>query len=66
MKNSASFSCSSKVEPNEAIFGEKINGDSSLIFPNSLEMGATYGGDRALRPPLIPLMQLGTNNNETS
>ncbi|XP_078159627.1 uncharacterized protein LOC144555238 [Carex rostrata] len=66
MKNSQSFSCSPKVEPNEARFDDKINGDRSPIFPNSLKMGATNGGDRALRPPLIPSMQLETNNNERS
>ncbi|XP_078160263.1 uncharacterized protein LOC144555726 [Carex rostrata] len=64
MKNSRSFSCPPKIDPNEARFGEKINGDSSHILPNSLKRGATYGGDRALRPPLIPLMQLETNNSE--
>lgn len=62
--NGRSFSCPPKIEPNEEIFSEKINGDGSHILPNSLERMATYGGDHALRPPLIPLMQLDTNNIE--
>jgi Cys-rich protein (TIGR01571 family) len=62
--NSRSSSCPPKIEPNETRFGVKINSDGSYILPNSLERIATYGGDNALRPPLIPLMQLDTNDNE--
>ncbi|KAJ4816954.1 Protein PLANT CADMIUM RESISTANCE 8 [Rhynchospora pubera] len=56
--NSRSFSCPPKIEPNYTSSGEKVNGDSSHVFPNSLERVATYGGNQALRPPLVPLMQL--------
>jgi Cys-rich protein (TIGR01571 family) len=62
--NSRSFSCPPKIEPKEMRFGEKINGDDSYILPNSLQRVATYGGENALRPPPIPLMQLDTNDIE--
>ncbi|KAJ3699564.1 hypothetical protein LUZ61_003269 [Rhynchospora tenuis] len=62
--NGRSFSCPPKIEPNDTSSGEKINGHSFHVSPNSLERVATYGGNQALRPPLVPLMQLESNDNE--